>query len=66
MKPRAPRDVPSIVEFVTDPQLLGLSVSPAQRTLLKSIYGLPSTRRSSISFDSARGATRTPHTISAK
>jgi hypothetical protein len=32
--------VPSIVEFVTDPQLLGLSVSPAQRTLLKSIYGL--------------------------
>jgi len=29
------------VDFVTDPQLLGLSVSPAQRTLLKSIYGLP-------------------------
>ena len=40
MKPRALSDVPSIVEFVTDPQLLGLSVSPAQRTLLKSIYGL--------------------------
>jgi hypothetical protein len=32
---------PSIVEFVTDPQLLGLALSPAQRTLLKSIYGLP-------------------------
>jgi hypothetical protein len=30
---------PSIIEFVTDPQLLGLSLSPAQRTLLKSIYG---------------------------
>ncbi len=32
---------PSIVDFVTDPQLLGLSLSPAQRTLLKAIYGLP-------------------------
>ena len=31
---------PSIVEFCEDPQLLGLSVSPAQRTLLKAIYGL--------------------------
>ncbi len=34
---------PSIADFVTDAQLLGLSVSPAQRTLLKSIYGLPLT-----------------------
>jgi hypothetical protein len=34
------RDRPSIIEFVTDPQLLGLSVSPAQRALLKAIYGL--------------------------
>ncbi len=33
--------VPSIVEFCTDPQLLGLSLSPAQATLLKSTYGLP-------------------------
>jgi hypothetical protein len=32
---------PTIVEFVTDPQLLGLSVSPAQRALLKASYGLP-------------------------
>src|SRR2546426_2208760 len=32
---------PTIVEFVEDPQLLGLSISPAQRTLLKSAYGLP-------------------------
>src|SRR5258708_16928281 len=32
---------PTIIEFVTDPQLLGLSTSPAQRTLLKAIYGLP-------------------------
>ena len=32
---------PDIVEFVTDPQLLGLTVSPAQETLLRGIYGLP-------------------------
>jgi len=32
---------PSIIEFVTDPQLLGLSISLAQKTLLKSIYGEP-------------------------
>lgn len=31
---------PTIVEFVTDPQLLGLSISPAQETLLRAIYGL--------------------------
>jgi hypothetical protein len=34
---------PSIVDFVTDPQLLGLSISPAQETLLRSTYGLPLT-----------------------
>jgi hypothetical protein len=33
-------DRPTILEFVTDPQLLGLSPSPAQRTLLKAAYGL--------------------------
>ena len=32
---------PSIIEFVKDPQLLGLSLSEAQETLLRSIYGLP-------------------------
>jgi hypothetical protein len=32
---------PSIIEFVTDPQLLGLSLSPAQETLLRVIYALP-------------------------
>ena len=31
---------PSIIEFVTDPQLLGLSLSPAQETLLRAVYGL--------------------------
>ena len=32
--------VPDIIEFVTDPQLLGLTLSPAQETLLRAIYGL--------------------------
>jgi hypothetical protein len=32
---------PTILDFVTDPQLLGLTLSPAQRTLLKAVYGLP-------------------------
>jgi len=32
---------PTITEFVTDPQLLGLSISPAQETPLRGIYGLP-------------------------
>lgn len=31
----------SIIDFVTDPQLLGLSLSPAQETLLRGVYGLP-------------------------
>ena len=35
---------PTIIEVVTDPQLLNLSVSLAQGTLLKSFYGLPLTR----------------------
>jgi len=34
---------PNIVEFVTDPQLLGLSLSEAQETLLRATYGLPLT-----------------------
>jgi hypothetical protein len=34
------RDVPDIIDFVTDRQLLGLTISLAQRTLLKSIYGI--------------------------
>ena len=32
---------PTIIEFVRDPQLLGLSLSPAQEALLRAIYGLP-------------------------
>ena len=39
-----PASVPDIIQFVRDPQLLGLSLSPAQETLLRAIYGLPLTR----------------------
>lgn len=38
-RPRRPPPRPSIISFVTAPEFLGLSLSPAQRTLLKSIYG---------------------------
>jgi hypothetical protein len=31
---------PNIIQFLNDPKLLGLSLSPAQETLLRSIYGL--------------------------
>ena len=41
--PKARRELPSIIEFITDPQLLGLSLSPAQRTLHKASRGLPLT-----------------------
>jgi hypothetical protein len=37
-------ELPTILDFVTDPQLLNLTISPAQRTLLKSFYGLPLTK----------------------
>ena len=35
---------PDIIEFVTDPQLLGLGLSEAQEALLRVIYGLPMSR----------------------
>ncbi len=33
--------IPTIIEFATDPQLLNLSISLGQETLLRAIYGLP-------------------------
>jgi hypothetical protein len=32
---------PTIVDFTTDAQVLGVSLSPAQETLQRAIYGLP-------------------------
>jgi len=40
---KARPDKPSIVEFVTDGQLLNLTLSQPQEVLLRSIYGLPLT-----------------------
>src|SRR5262245_45027573 len=42
-KPRRMKDKPSIIEFVRDRQLLGLSLSEPQEVLLRSIYGIPLT-----------------------
>jgi hypothetical protein len=33
--------LPTILQFVENREFLGLSISPAQRVLLKAIYGLP-------------------------
>lgn len=38
---RKRKRIPDIIEFVTDPQLLGLSISEPQEALLRVIYGLP-------------------------
>ena len=35
------KDIPNIIEFATDPQLLGLSISPAQEVFLRGMDGLP-------------------------
>lgn len=34
-------NLPGIIEFVTDQQLLNLTLSEAQATLLRAIYGMP-------------------------
>jgi hypothetical protein len=49
---------PTIIEFVTDPQLLGLSISPAQQTLLKSLYALPLTAEEHDIWRECSGRTR--------
>ena len=41
MKKSSKNSTPNIVEFTTDPQLLGLSISEPQETLLRASDGLP-------------------------
>ncbi len=48
---------PDIVEFATDPALLGLSLSPAQETLLRATYGLPLDAEQTALFRDATGRT---------
>ena len=51
---------PTIIEFVTDPQLLGLSLSQAQAVLLKSIYGLPLSKEELELFQQCTGREKYP------
>ena len=51
---------PDIVEFATDPQLLNLSLSPAQESLLRSIYGLPLTGEHVDLFHECTGRSELP------
>ena len=52
--------IPNIIEFVTDPQLLGLSLSPAQTVLLKSIYGLSLNKEELELFQQCTGREKYP------
>ncbi len=52
---------PTVLEFVTDPQLLGLMLSPAQETLLRCAYGLPPADAAQVSiFRGCTGRTAWP------
>ncbi len=51
---------PDIIEFVTDPQLLGLNLSPAQETVLRAIYGLPLTAAQQQLWQHCTGRERYP------
>lgn len=51
---------PDIIEFVTDPQLLDLSVSPAQEALLRGIYALPMSEEQAKIFRDCTGRTMLP------
>ena len=51
-------NIPTIIEFVTDPQLLNLTLSEAQETLLRVIYGLP---LSPVQLDLFRSCTGRQH-----
>jgi hypothetical protein len=52
--------IPTIIEFLTDSQLLGLSISPAQETLLRTIYALPMTPEQAEIFRLATGREAPP------
>lgn len=49
--------LPSIIDFVTSPYWLNLPISVAQRTLLKTIYGLPLTKPEQIIYRECTGRT---------
>ena len=54
------RGAPTIVEFVTDAQLLNLSLSPCQTALLYTVYGLPLTGEYADLYRHCTGRTSLP------
>ena len=61
LRPHVPKGAPTIVEFVSDPQLLGLSISPAQETLLRAIYGLELAKEQQSLFRECTGRDELPY-----
>jgi hypothetical protein len=57
---RGAASVPDVVEFVTDAQLLGLTLSEAQETLLRAIYGLPLSEAQAACFRLCTGREQPP------
>lgn len=56
-KARATRTIPTIIEFVTDPQLIGdPDLSPAQETFLRALYGLSPSEEQAAIFRECTGA----------
>ena len=51
---------PDIIEFITDPQLLGLSLSEAQEVLLRGVYALPLTAAQRALFHACTGRAEPP------
>ena len=58
---RARPMIPSIIECVRDPQLLGLDLSPAQEACLRAIYGLPLRGDALDLYRQCSGRTDAPH-----
>lgn len=54
------KTIPTVMEFTTDPGLLGLTISPAQETLLRATYGLPLTDEQFALYQECTGRTERP------
>jgi hypothetical protein len=55
-----PSNLPDIIRFCEDPRYLGLSLSPAQRLILKVIFGVPLDAAELPLFQQISGRTRDP------
>lgn len=54
-RPRASRTAPTIIDFITDQNLLALSLSDPQETLLRAVYGLSMTKHQRDLFHECTG-----------